>query len=76
MTTAGGPEEKPPVSAERIAKLRWRVHLNRHPSAFLLLVQLSQAIGTGGLVNPTFAAWIPNMIFAVAAVVLQLRVRT
>lgn len=41
MTTAGGPEEKPPVSAERIAKLRWRVHLNRHPSAFLLLVQLT-----------------------------------
>ncbi len=43
---------------------------------FLLLVQLSQAIGTGGLVNPTFAAWIPNMIFALAAIVLQARVRT
>lgn len=29
------------MSAERIAKLRWRVHLNRHPSAILLLVQLA-----------------------------------
>jgi lipopolysaccharide export system permease protein len=43
---------------------------------FLLMVQLSQALGSGGIVNPTLAAWIPNMVFALTAVVLQLRVRT
>jgi lipopolysaccharide export system permease protein len=43
---------------------------------FLLLVQLSQALGTGGLVNPTLAAWIPNLIFAVAALGLLVRART
>ena len=41
MTTASDPEGTPPLSAERIARLRWRVHLNRHPSAFLLLLQLA-----------------------------------
>lgn len=43
---------------------------------FLLAVQLSQALGAGGIVDPTLAAWLPNMLFTVAAVVLQLRVRT
>lgn len=43
---------------------------------FLLLVQLSQALGAGGLVNPTFAAWLPNMVFGGAAVVLLGRART
>ena len=41
MTGKPDPAPAPPVSAERIAKLRWRVHLNRHPSAVLLLVQLA-----------------------------------
>lgn len=39
--TATDPHGQPSLSAERIARLRWRVHLNRHPSAFLLLVQLA-----------------------------------
>jgi len=43
---------------------------------FLLLVQLSQALGAGGLVKPELAAWLPNAIFSVAAVVLLLRART
>jgi lipopolysaccharide export system permease protein len=43
---------------------------------FLLLVQLSQALGSGGLVNPTFAAWLPNLVFGVAAGVLLGRART
>jgi lipopolysaccharide export system permease protein len=43
---------------------------------FLLLVQLSQALGAGGIVKPTLAAWIPNLVFATAALVLQARVRT
>jgi lipopolysaccharide export system permease protein len=43
---------------------------------FLLLVQLSQALGGSGLVNPTFAAWLPNLVFGVVAVVLLGRART
>jgi lipopolysaccharide export system permease protein len=30
---------------------------------FLLMVQLSRAIGTGGLLPPTLAAWMPNILF-------------
>ena len=43
---------------------------------FLLLVQLSQALGSGGLVHPTVAAWLPNMVFGAAAVGLLGRART
>jgi lipopolysaccharide export system permease protein len=30
---------------------------------FLTLIQLSRAIGSGGLVPPTLAAWMPNLLF-------------
>ncbi len=30
---------------------------------FLVLVQLSRTFGSGGLVPPTLAAWLPNMLF-------------
>ncbi|HEX5634764.1 MAG TPA: LptF/LptG family permease [Gemmatimonadales bacterium] len=43
---------------------------------FLLLVQLSQAVGGSGLVDPTLAAWIPNGVFFLAATVLLVRART
>ncbi len=43
---------------------------------FLLLVQLSQAVGAGGALPPTVAAWTPNALFAVAAVVLLKRAPT
>ncbi len=43
---------------------------------FLLLVQLSQALGAGGLVKPEAAAWLPNAVFGLAAVVLLVRART
>jgi lipopolysaccharide export system permease protein len=43
---------------------------------FLLLVQLSQALGGGGLVKPELAAWLPNAVFGLAAVVLLVRART
>lgn len=43
---------------------------------FLLMVQLSRALGAGGIVNPTLAAWMPNLVFLVTALVLQARVRT
>jgi lipopolysaccharide export system permease protein len=43
---------------------------------FLLFVQITKAIGAGGLINPVVAAWIPNVIFLFAGLVLLARVRT
>jgi lipopolysaccharide export system permease protein len=43
---------------------------------FLMLVQLTQAIGGKGLVNPEIAAWLPGMLFFVVGAVLLVRVRT
>lgn len=43
---------------------------------FLLLVQLSEAIGAGGLVPPTVAAWLPNVMFGMIGVVLLARAPT
>ena len=43
---------------------------------FLMLIQLTRAVGKGGLVSPDIAAWLPNAAFALVAVVLLARVRT
>jgi len=43
---------------------------------FLLMVQLSKAVGAGGILPPTFAAWFPNILFGLAAIWLMRRVRT
>lgn len=43
---------------------------------FLLFAQLSKAIGSGGLVQPQVAAWAPNAIFLLIALLLLARVRT
>lgn len=43
---------------------------------FLMLVQLTQAIGSKGLVPPNLAAWIPGLIFGLVGIVLLSRVRT
>jgi lipopolysaccharide export system permease protein len=43
---------------------------------FLLLVQLSQGIGTGGLLPPVWAAWMPNILFFFAGSWLMIKVRT
>jgi lipopolysaccharide export system permease protein len=43
---------------------------------FLIGIQLSQAIGTGGVIPPTLAAWLPNALFGSAALVLLRRART
>lgn len=43
---------------------------------FLMLVQLTQAIGSKGLVPPNLAAWLPGIIFGTVGVVLLARVRT
>jgi lipopolysaccharide export system permease protein len=43
---------------------------------FLMLVQLTQAIGDKGIVLPELAAWLPGMLFGVMGGVLLARVRT
>jgi lipopolysaccharide export system permease protein len=43
---------------------------------FLLFIQITKAIGAGGVINPIVAAWFPNVVFLFAALVLLARVRT
>lgn len=43
---------------------------------FLLLTQLTKAIGSGGVINPLAAAWFPNVMFLFGGLVLLARVRT
>jgi lipopolysaccharide export system permease protein len=43
---------------------------------FLMLVQLTKAIGGKGLLPPDIAAWVPSMIFGVLGLILLVRVRT
>ncbi|MDQ8153434.1 MAG: LptF/LptG family permease [Gemmatimonadota bacterium] len=43
---------------------------------FLMLVQLTQAIGSKGLVPPNLAAWLPGIVFGTIGVGLLARVRT
>jgi lipopolysaccharide export system permease protein len=43
---------------------------------FLMLIQLTKAVGGKGIITPEVAAWIPNALFAVVGMVLLTRVRT
>lgn len=43
---------------------------------FLILIQLTRAIGGNGIVSPESAAWMPNVVFGIAGIVLLARVRT
>jgi lipopolysaccharide export system permease protein len=43
---------------------------------FLVLIQLTKAIGGKGLVSPDMAAWIPNLLVGSFAIILMTRVRT
>ncbi|MBI1809475.1 MAG: LptF/LptG family permease [Gemmatimonadetes bacterium] len=43
---------------------------------FLMLVQLTQAIGNKGLVVPELAAWLPGIAFGIVGGILLYRVRT
>ena len=43
---------------------------------FLLLINLSKAVGAGGAVDPLVAAWFPNVLFLSGALVLLRKVRT
>ena len=42
---------------------------------FLMLIQLTKAVGGKALVAPDLAAWIPNILFGVVGIVLLARVR-
>jgi lipopolysaccharide export system permease protein len=43
---------------------------------FLVMIQLTRAIGGKGIIPPDFAAWIPNVVFGGIGLVLLKRVRT
>ena len=43
---------------------------------FLMLIQLTKAIGTSGLMPPDLAAWVPGALFGLVGLVLMARVRT
>ena len=43
---------------------------------FLLITQITKAVGAGGVVDPVVAAWFPNAVFFVAGLWLLARVRT
>jgi lipopolysaccharide export system permease protein len=43
---------------------------------FLMLIQLSEAVGAGGLLPPVLAAWLPNLVFGVIGLGLLARAPT
>lgn len=43
---------------------------------FLVLIQLTKAIGGNGVVTPELAAWLPNILVGTIALILLARVRT
>ena len=43
---------------------------------FLMLIQLTKAIGGKGLIPPELAAWLPSAVFGIVGAVLLARVRT
>lgn len=43
---------------------------------FLLMIQLTRAIGGKGVIPPDYAAWVPGAIFGLVGLVLLARVRT
>lgn len=43
---------------------------------FLVMIQLTRAIGGKGIIQPELAAWVPSAIFGVAGLILLARTRT
>jgi len=43
---------------------------------FLMLIQITKAIGQGGVIPPYLAAWLPNLLFGTVGAILLARVRT
>jgi lipopolysaccharide export system permease protein len=44
--------------------------------SYLMFINLTRAIGSSGLMDPTLAAWAPNILFFLVALVLLWKVRT
>ncbi len=44
--------------------------------AFLVLIQLTKAVGGKGVLEPELAAWLPNAMFGLTGLILLARVRT
>ena len=55
---------------------RWLVHGIVLAIAYWVAISVFAALGTGGLVAPTLAAWAPNLLFGAGAGYLLLTVRT
>jgi LPS export ABC transporter permease LptG len=43
---------------------------------FLLAIQITKAVGAGGVINPVVAAWVPNVVVLFLGLVLLAKVRT
>jgi lipopolysaccharide export system permease protein len=43
---------------------------------FLIMIQLTKAVGGKGVMSPELAAWVPNMFFGVLGLLMLMRVRT
>lgn len=43
---------------------------------YLLMIQITKAVGSSGVMDPVVAAWIPNGVFLVAGIVALAKVRT
>ena len=43
---------------------------------FLMLIQITKAVGQGGVIPPTVAAWLPNALFGLIGIALMSKVRT
>ena len=43
---------------------------------FLMLIQITKAVGQGGIIPPYLAAWLPSLLFGSVGAVLLARVRT
>lgn len=43
---------------------------------FLIMIQLTKAVGGKGVMSPEVAAWVPNMFFGVLGLIMLARVRT
>jgi lipopolysaccharide export system permease protein len=43
---------------------------------FLLMIQLTKAVGSKGVIPPDLAAWVPGALFGLLGLILLTRVRT
>ena len=43
---------------------------------FLMLIQLTKAVGGKNIIAPDIAAWLPNLLFAAVGLVILARVKT